>query len=256
MREVKKDLLTPLKCKFKSFDSITYTPQKRRLFPETSRLNSLYYYIIYRASGTYVTSIGNSIPNIFARSVLWSKYKTDIQDRYWKEFGFSVTGGCTSNINQVEFLKGHFIDTVDGFSWIPLPSRILKLGKTLTHPLTQVKSMLPRNTNPRLVYNTIMKGNVMVYYHLRNLPLFRAYYKRFVASQPNLKHVQHYSNPYKIKTTTRYRISNSDYYAFLFDRYGIDRTEVLQLEDMILKCQLPCLIQQPICLKLAARDYC
>jgi len=93
-----------------------------------------------RCTGGPDTTIGNSMVNVFAWLYVLCTHPHE--DRNWvadfKDLGFSVK--LSRDVEQPSFLKGLFYPVLIGgtktYMWGPLPSRIIKLGKSLKDPIT------------------------------------------------------------------------------------------------------------------------
>jgi hypothetical protein len=84
-----------------------------------------------RCSGAPNTSLSNSIMNMIAMIMAsFGNYGPQI----WKDIGFTAVISVHDKIEDATFLKGMWWLTTDGtYHWGSLPSRILKIGKTLSN---------------------------------------------------------------------------------------------------------------------------
>jgi len=97
---------------------------------------------LIRMSGGVNTSSGNSNSSLSSAAAAFTLFPDTmpVAERY-AVLGFDVKHKQFDNVLQATFLKGMWYQTTDGLFWGPLPSRVLKLGKSVT-PITHLFSDL------------------------------------------------------------------------------------------------------------------
>jgi len=86
-----------------------------------------------RVTGNVTTSSGNSTSSLASSAAVFTQFPPSmpVLERY-AALGFKVKLKSFTSVDRATFLKGMWYHTTDGLHWGPLPSRILKIGKSVT----------------------------------------------------------------------------------------------------------------------------
>jgi len=158
--------------------------------------------------------------------------------------GFRATGGEVP-FGTACFLKGLWWPTVEGRVWGPTPSRILKVGKSVSD-LAAVYRLPLRDACARHAAD-VANG----YATMLQVPVLRAYVAKF------RDHSGHNPDPYKVKGTGRYSALELDEVAALElmrKRYGTSEGW-MELENMYASATLFSFIEHPLHYVLKVQDY-
>lgn len=126
------------------------------------------------------------------------------------------------------FLRGVFLKNTSGrFSWVRLPSFLLKFGKLLRDPLTIYSKLLSK----QLRYEMCLWSQWLGYGNLRTNWFYARLHKALANLTGNLSEVEVIKDhDYMVVSDEDFYIPDEEFNAFIFDRYGL----------------LPCVLQ----------DYC
>jgi len=134
--------------------------------------------IMGRLSGHSDTSIGNSIVMAVTTCQVISeaRYVLDIPmwEALYAKYGFKMKLKVGENVTDVTFLKGLWYECTTGLYWGPLPSRILKCGKSLKDPRMLYKETCLSAASTKFL-GDVAKG----YSYFIRIPILRAFVDNF-----------------------------------------------------------------------------
>jgi hypothetical protein len=217
-----------------------------------------------RDTGGPDTTIGNSSVNVAAWALVrahllcWA-YEADLREEAglpretafienaMRNIGFDIKVKCFDSITELEFLKGAFypISGSRHWTWAPLPSRFLKVGKSMRDP-RQVYGIA--NLEEAAVHH--MKAVAASYQRYTAVPLMRAFVRRFFDPSVAPTHRQ---LAYMV-TGTGAQIDEEAMWASLEHRYGYSRAQFEMVEQWIATEPPFTFMQHPLFFALA-RDY-
>jgi len=176
-----------------------------------------------RDTGSSDTSLGNSTVMGYAwifclfRLIDADRFSCDLAAEVFLELGFKMKLKKL-DLDDATFLKGMWLHCEGGYHWAPLPSRVLKMGKSIK--------------DPRTIYHTRDFQEAAVLFcsdiaHSFSLfvavPFVRVFVKNFMVRQQ----VRSEINPYKITASSAEKpLLAADGYEQLFRRYGFAREEM------------------------------
>lgn len=216
----------------------------------------------HRHSGSLDTSFGNSNNTMFAWYVAYRTTrpaegqprpgKFEYQEAFLK-LGFETTFQTHQHPDQGTFLKGMWYLSRGRYIWAPLPSRILKAGKSLR--------------DPREIYGTkdfekacglFLNGVASTYAVYLQVPIMRAFVARY---STNTKDCQHLSglefNPYTTVASGAYCRDPLDAEAMVAvcERYRVTEDDILRAEHLILNSNPLTFLSDPVFVALWESDY-
>lgn len=225
-----------------------------------SRINRL-----MRDTGSAQTYLGNTIVMLSSwyfvlREIQrsrksWEKFHSDqsvdlIKTKFLK-LGFSMKMSTTDNPLCVTFLKGMWYDVGDELCWGPLPSRILKMGKTLRDPRSMYCTS-DYSTAGELYLSDVASS----YSVFLQVPILRAFVKRF-----KLNHKAHHQEAeipeYSTQASGNFSdiVTDEQLFHNLSLRYGIGPDDIRRVERLIERAQPFNFMRDPVFQRLATVDY-
>jgi hypothetical protein len=208
-----------------------------------------------RATGGGATSLGNSIVNCLAWVHLLTTHRPGtltevIISRSMAKLGLEIVGAWSSHPT---FLKGWWVVG----QWWPLPSQVLKLGKVTTAPTTIVRHKQSERATFRDVAHALAVGLGPI---PKGYPLLGPFLHRMrAAGRPRALHGKiTESNPHKVRVTHVSRWVPADREAALdmiAMRYHLPKDEVVEMEGLILRSDIPGFVFHPGFLVLVRSDY-
>jgi hypothetical protein len=218
-----------------------------------------------RDTGSAQTYLGNTIVMLSAwyfvlRSIQydmqrWASFNegnaVDLVKDQFLELGFSMKMMSTTDPMRVTFLKGMWYDVGERLCWGPLPSRILKVGKTLHDPrdMYGIKDM-------KLAGTSYLGDVASSYSVFLQVPILRAFVQRF-----NIKVLKHHDEASIPEYSTQASGNLSDLVlteralASLQIRYDISLEELIRVENLIMRAEALNFMRDPVFIKLATVDY-
>jgi len=186
-----------------------------------------------RDTGGADTSLGNSINMASAWLAVCSQGYTDSIDELRERFGFlgfDMKIRVHSRITQTSFLKGTWYDVLDPefmYYWAPLPSRILKLTKSLRDPRGLYHTKDFHEASSQFVNDVLVS-----YSPFMEIPILRVLVKNFCVKD---RQIINFYEEYKVQATLNTPkprfdpTENEDIYL----RYGSTKEEFEDLESHI-----------------------
>jgi len=180
-----------------------------------------------RNTGGGDTSCGNSL--VMAHAIVYA-LKTDRTDlkKGFDFLGFDMKIKTFSAFGEATFLKGMWyrVNTDFGYYWGPLPSRILKVGKSLKDPKVLYRSHTQDTTEAsRLFVNDVACG----YSFFLQVPLLRMFVRSFKTTDMILDVQEAYS---VLSQKSRKPIILEEAWFQLEGRYGVSRDVFLSAESL------------------------
>lgn len=180
-----------------------------------------------RQTGGSDTSLGNSYVMLMSAAYVLMHYPHDQEalEVRFQNLGLRMKIKILDSIRQATFLKGHWTVTIAGdLHWVPLPSRILKIGKTVE----ELQRIFPKSFRGKASANEMLTDASYKYVSevAHGLGYFcrTPYIHHFVDAFP-LKHTPRMQeNPYKViadKTVSKPSLDENEYFCFVADRYGV-----------------------------------
>jgi hypothetical protein len=214
-------------------------------------------------TGASFTSIFGSLHN-FMLWVLAIHLELPITEAC-KLVGVTIKLQESDDLKDVTFLRGFWaLNKSNERVWTNMPSLSLKIGKILVDPSILAKKSLER-PDPVLAAHTVwwaMMQSVKVPYDYPILGAMRAKSEtlpRAELSDATAAHI--IDNPY-ISENARYKmmsdseVTRQSVLDFMLTRYNITETEVVLAEMRIMVVpRLPCMLFDPLYLKMKERDY-
>lgn len=164
--------------------------------------------------------------------------------RYMEYLGFKIKLKAVDTIPELEFLKGTFYLTSTGtYTWAPLPSRFLKIGKCIQDPRQVYRT---RDLSAAI---TIHASSLAASYHAYSqVPLLRAFVDRFYKPGQATAHLQ------MERMIVPTGVPLADPLIQIAQRYEVDVVDILQVEEWIRSAPLFTFFEHPLFGALA-RDY-
>jgi hypothetical protein len=211
-----------------------------------------------RDTGGADTSIGNSI--VFALAWM-AVIDAEMDMAVFEGLGLKMKLRSFTDPTQVTFLKGKWYRVVSerfDLWWGPLPSRVLKMGKSLKDPRTLYKGVARRDLYA--AYEAFANDVALSYQPFLQVPLIRAFVKRY-AKGPMVRDLAA-AEPWKATSAVREGLvaleelpELENPYGELEARYGLLPNEVDEMEEQLLSSKPGMYLQHPGYAKLAAVDY-
>lgn len=227
-------------------------------------------------TGTAFTTLVSTVDDLLFWLFVLSKNKTVTQDsiEYASvRLGFEVKSKFHAQLQAATFLKGWFFPGDSGWHWLPLPSCVLKMGKTFESPA----KMFPDSPNPLGMASWVLGssyGNLPEDYPVAGVwaATLRQRWRPPSSEFPHLEHsegewrwvgfpksmsyvLEH--NPYKPVVDAGTRVSRVVVLDAMQERYGVTQDEILELERVIKNAPTgPCVIVHPVLFKFWRVDYC
>jgi hypothetical protein len=168
----------------------------------------------------------------------------------FKDLGLDMKMQVYNDWRSVSFLKGMWYETPEPV-WGPLPSRILKMGKSLRDPRT-----LYRITAMREAGDNFLKDVASSYSVFLQVPILRAFVQRYTGNVVR---------PHSSARVSQYSTSSSGQYRYLkldeksmvsvCNRYSLTINDIRRVEQLILNSEAFTFLHDPAFQLLAARDY-
>lgn len=210
-----------------------------------------------QATGSADTTVSNSVTNLLF--FLFALARSLSLEDAARELGLTLKAKHLSAFSEVTFLKGHWTRDVDcAPMWIPLPSQVLKIGKTLTHP-----DVLLRKAGVRgeAALHTAASAIALSFGALDyNYPILGPFVEKmasFKAARGDCSaFVNEFENPFRV--VPKGRAVDRDYAAAqICYRYNIAISDILRVERRIREVvTLPSFITDPVFDALREVDYC
>jgi hypothetical protein len=144
----------------------------------------------------------------------------------FKDLGFDMKIKEFDSIDQCTFLKGMWY-RVQGpleYYWGPLPSRILKMGKSLKHP-KNIYGKVSFEQGASLFLNDMAQS----YGSFLQVPLIRQFVKNFAKHSPRVNLLE----AWKVKAA---KVSKPALHPEAWDqicnRYGLEKSDFLRVESL------------------------
>jgi len=206
-------------------------------------------------TGVNFTTMMNSINNLSATIRFLderSRRPTLTLEQSAKELGFNVKASYHEDVGTTTFLKGSWRRSPEGlYEWIQLPSAVLKLTKTMTHPTIICKTKDVAHAVRQVAYAL---GST-----LRNVPdnypILGPYLLmlRRCGTECFIQSIMQHHKPTSPHVTP---IDREEAIEWIHDRYDIEPREITEFEDLCNSvAQLPVVIVSPLLSKLLAVDY-
>jgi hypothetical protein len=207
----------------------------------------------FRDSGAPDTTLGNGIVMLAIVARVVDTYTGGRFDEHFRKqvhhLGWKVTGGEVV-YGTGSFLTGLWYPTNKGLIWGPVPSLIIKTGKSLEDPrrLAGTKDLaVAARYHASCVAST--------YASFLQVPILRAYVERFYEGErPNVDP----DRAYKIRSTGLFsgtQVVESEALHLIYLRYGVSSEEVAQVEDMYRNAKIFSFLQHPAFRELSKVDY-
>jgi hypothetical protein len=184
----------------------------------------------------------------------WTQFLNDPREVLVNEFlslGFKMKVRVTNDAGSVTFLKGMWYNIHDLPRWGPLPSRILKMGKSMKDPrsLYGVSSI---EEAAELYLSDVASS----YRQFLPVPILRAFVQRYRSTV---------ARPTRSARLSKYTTQTSglladhrfddDSMSVICDRYNVTIDDIVRVEEMILTSKPFTFLHDPVFLKLAEVDY-
>jgi len=229
--------------------------------PVTTVQSSLHCGLAYVALFlSYSGGVVASVPGLLSyRDPLYMPFK-DRLEVVFASCGFSAKVKLADTWSDLTFLRGSWFSSLDYPAWLPLPSRVLKLGKSMEDPiklLTKARMRLDgaRAEAQRLALYAWGKtlGDVPRDYPI--LGPFLAAFDRLGTNSAII--VEDNENPYRPVVAGVSHGYNADRAAHgVCARYGLSFSDLVEWESL---CQsidnLPAVVSHPLLKKLVEVDY-
>lgn len=211
-----------------------------------------------RNTGGPDTSFGNTLCMLAG----WYNALTNVNGfgslaSYFEEvIGFRMKLKCIP-FEDSTFLKGHFVNTHDAWFWTPLPSRLLKLGKSLKDPKVLYRSF----TQDRHVANLMFMHDLC--YGIQQLPLdpiLRAWVNRWLLKRPSFYITPEYDWGYALEDVTVYKcdlswFTNDSFIHFLENRYSLTASDIETFIDSFKSIVPGDVFASPVITRFMQVDY-
>jgi hypothetical protein len=204
-----------------------------------------------RDTGGSDTSLGNSTIMLYA---WWSvsiymirmcNFNTNFVVSSFAELGLEMKVRKLM-LDEVTFLKGMWYYTTAGPYWGPLPSRILKMGKSMKNPLT----LYPRRTYAEAC-SLFLSDIAGSYASFLQVPMVRQHIKNFLRRDL----VRNYVEPHQVQAALGPKPELDDLaYGQVCKRYGVELYDILEAEELYPTAPF-FFASHPIYEKLVAADY-
>jgi len=217
---------------------------------EGKRLKIAHRHRPMRATGGPDTSLGNTL--IMGASWMFALHDPPRYKERFAYLGFDMKWANPADISELTFLKGMWYETVQpcayGWVWGPLPSRFLKMGKSLTDPRTLYKTK-----DITLATESFASDLACSYAPFAAVPLVRDFVDRYrrgpTRRQLSLAETQRVSAEGVLSDIPL------DPWRSLQDRYGICREEWEEMRGLIAESRVFTFLSHPGFMRLAMRDY-
>jgi len=211
-----------------------------------------------RPTGGANTSSGNTIVN---GSATVHAYRQQLfkdahlvpaaYEAAYTRLGFVLKLKVHKHLQDTTFLKGTWWVTVHStYEWGPLPSRVLKAGKSLHDP-----NLLFPKVGIVEAARRFLAGIANNYARLVQVPILRAFVQRYV--DPRVKVIEQGKVKYKVRPGSRVpsALDEQEALAFCWRRYRLSAEVVYEVEQMILKSAPFTFLSHPVFTRLAQVDY-
>lgn len=211
---------------------------------------------VQRATGGPDTTIGNTINNML--SIIHSLHRVEtLEDipRMQKEMGFQSKFFMDNELMGKTFLKGGFFLKKDqeNFTWLPLPSQILKIGKIMTDPKLIFKHVGEKQARVLAAVGMAKGlGTVPINYPILG-PFINMYLKIGFLTFGDTDHLftsenlRFFKDEHKMQLTENNQIDIDYAYGFMLARYGLERQEIEEFHELLHGIRdLPVVINHPI----------
>ena len=171
--------------------------------------------------------------------------------------GFDFTVEHHSQVEQAIFLKGAFLrsETTGAHSFSVLPSRVLKLGKSIRDPcLSQGLKKKDAAEAVRRAAASLGRSMPLVPDDYPVLGEFLCTLRRLGSANGRAQHSEQDDNPYRVEHNND--VSREVVLRFVCARYNTTVAEIEDLEDLFRDIKsLPAFAVHPLIAKMAIRDY-
>ncbi len=215
-----------------------------------------------RRTGDADTYLGNTIVMISAwyfvlqmityeKHCPWDDCTVEMFREAFLFLGFDMKIKIHRDPTAVTFLKGMWYEVEGKYIWGPLPSRILKAGKTLRDPRS-----LYGTRDMKLAAGEYLSDVSNSYSVFLQVPIVRAFVARY-----KKKSVIHSSEAeiaeHNAKASGFYQSLHLDAAALssTCNRYDVNVEDILRVEEMIMQSEPLLFMHDPVFLKLALVDY-
>jgi hypothetical protein len=172
--------------------------------------------------------------------------------------GYKTTGFSSNNLHDLTFLKGWWLsDSCGNLMWYPLPSQVIKAGKTLKHPTVIAHT----GDISKAIYqcvNAVAKGYGNVDH---SYPIFGAFLKtcsRIAGSvaTEELKLEKELIDSKRFRVLVEGKVDRLQAIDMIFQRYGITFEDIARVEKLYENVNfLPTVVVDPVFNKLVNKDY-
>lgn len=198
-----------------------------------------------RDTGGTDTSVGNSIVMACAWVAVINKLPQKLEESFL-QLGIDIKLKAFPDIRQATFLKGMWYFNTQGVAWGPLPSRFLKVGKSLNDPRTIYHIPDPTKAATRYLYD--VAGG---YSYFLQVPLIRRFVQQYFNGDHSAIGIV-YRPQFSVRGDSIPIVF--DAWTQLQERYDITQQEFEETEKLILNTPF-CYLQSPVFFKLAIVDY-
>lgn len=204
-----------------------------------------------RDTGGADTSLGNSI--VFGLS--WKEVAARGYDlAHFVVLGLRMKVRQTNDPRAVTFLKGMWYRTDrEEFVWGPLPSRILKAGKSLKDPRVIYRKHGGRR-DLRRAYELFAHDIAASYAGFVQVPILQAFVQRYAGSSPALISQEEHE-PWKVSSSGVYRDHKLVNVHQVAQRYGLSDVDIGEMEEQLLNSEVLTFLEHQGYWKLAEVDY-
>lgn len=161
-----------------------------------------------------------------------------------RTLGLKLKIRTTTNPELCSFLKGKWYRTHVGLVWGPLPSRVLKMGKTLQNPCVSYRT---RDYPTACLKH--MEAVADSYRPFMRVPLVRVLVERFARGHDVPL------DAWKVQAEGSYSGLAVEDLESAAEWYGVDPGQIEELEQLLATAPLFSMVKHPLWARLAARDY-
>jgi hypothetical protein len=224
----------------------------------------------FLSTGSPKTTVGNSVSNAFAwlgtlfdigEAIFDPNVSVEYLSASFGWSGFEMKVRRYDTVYGPEFLKGMFLETTHGDPyWAPLPSRILKIGKCLTHfEATVDVRHRPKATRYEEAALEFLAQQAIALSSFAEVPILRAFLVKYMGQTRNLRlraaldpEAKWKVQPDLFPPPEMNYLRNVD---IICERYDLSPQDVHRVEEMILSAPNFAFLEDPVFLRMALVDY-
>lgn len=208
-----------------------------------------------RDTGGGDTSFGNS----YVMGTAWADcFRCGMVDtaeavqQHFLYLGFSLKVRVHDSPYRCTFLKGMWYETATGPFWGPLPSRVLKFGKSLRDPreLYQTKDL-------EVAMRSFLADLAVGYSAFLQVPCLRVLVSKFRNYRPVPKRRAYVAERlfYGVEADSAARHCDVADWSPVAQHYGVDVEDLRDFEALLLEADVSSLVAHPVAWRMAIQDY-